>query len=150
MMSDDHALKAISAYDDVHLQTSSIDRIAKEGMRFDNAFVTNSLYSPARAVVLTSKYSHINGFKQNDNSTFDESQWTFPKELQKNGYYTSIIGKYHLNSLPVGKDGFDYWNILVCQGHYYQPEFIENGEHITYNNNHVTDKITELILDIKE
>jgi len=148
MMSDDHALKAISAYDDVHLKTPSIDRIAREGMRFDNAFVTNSLCGPARAVVLTSKYSHINGFKQNDNSTFDESQWTFPKELQKNGYYTSIIGKYHLNSVPEGKDGFDYWNILVGQGEYYQPEFIENGEHIKYNNTHVTDKITELTLDV--
>ena len=73
MMSDDHALKGISAYDDVHIQTPNIDRIAKEGMRFDNAFVTNSLCGPARAVVLTSKYSHINGFIQNDNMTFNES-----------------------------------------------------------------------------
>ena len=62
MMSDDHALKAISAYDDVHISTPNIDKLANEGMRFDNAFVTNSLCGPARAVVLTSKYSHINGF----------------------------------------------------------------------------------------
>ena len=63
MMSDDHALKGISAYDDRHIHTPHIDRIAKEGMRFDNAFVTNSLCGPARAVVITSKYSHINGFE---------------------------------------------------------------------------------------
>lgn len=117
MMSDDHALKAISAYDDVHIKTPNIDRIADEGMKFDNAFVTNSLCGPARAVVLTSKYSHINGFMQNDNSTFNESQWTFPKELQANGYFTSIVGKYHLNSEP--EHGFDYWNILKGQGEYY-------------------------------
>ena len=75
MMSDDHALKAISAYDDVHVNTPNIDRIANEGMRFDNAFVTNSLCGPARAVVITSKYSHINGFMQNDNGQlpFNES-----------------------------------------------------------------------------
>lgn len=125
MMSDDHALKAISAYDDVHIQTPNIDRIANEGMRFDNAFVTNSLCGPARAVVITSKYSHINGFIQNDNMTFNEDQWTFPKAMQAEGYYTSIIGKYHLNSLP--EHGFDYWNILVGQGEYYNPDFIENG-----------------------
>lgn len=111
MMSDDHALKGISAYDDVHINTPNIDRIANEGMRFDNAFVTNSLCGPARAVVLTSKYSHINGFIQNDNMTFNESQWTYPKEMQANGYYTAIVGKYHLNSEPTD-GGFDYWNIL--------------------------------------
>ena len=129
MMSDDHALKGISAYDDVHIKTPNIDRIAKEGMRFDNAFVTNSLCGPARAVVLTSKYSHINGFIQNDNMTFDETQWTYPKEMQANGYYTAIVGKYHLNSQPTD-GGFDYWNILKGQGEYYQPEFIENGNPI--------------------
>ena len=70
-MSDDHANKAISCYSDEHIHTPNIDRICKEGMRFDNAFVTNSLCGPARAVVLTSKYSHINGFISNDNETFD-------------------------------------------------------------------------------
>eukprot|EP00587_Corethron_hystrix_P006024 CAMPEP_0113301440 /NCGR_PEP_ID=MMETSP0010_2-20120614/2672_1 /TAXON_ID=216773 ORGANISM="Corethron hystrix, Strain 308" /NCGR_SAMPLE_ID=MMETSP0010_2 /ASSEMBLY_ACC=CAM_ASM_000155 /LENGTH=536 /DNA_ID=CAMNT_0000155071 /DNA_START=717 /DNA_END=2327 /DNA_ORIENTATION=+ /assembly_acc=CAM_ASM_000155 len=145
-MSDDHALKGISAYDDVHVRTPNIDRIAAEGMRFENAFVTNSLCGPARAVVLTSKYSHINGFEQNvDGTVFDEGQWTFPKALRAGGYYTAIVGKYHLNSSP---SGFDYWNVLVGQGQYYQPEFVENGERIVYNDTHVTDKITELTLDV--
>jgi uncharacterized sulfatase len=149
MMSDDHALKAISAYDDVHIKTPNIDRIADEGMRFDNAFVTNSLCGPARAVVITSKYSHINGFVQNDNMTFDETQWTYPKEMQNNGYFTSIVGKYHLNSEPT-HGGFDYWNILKGQGEYYQPDFIEMGKPIRYQDTHVTDKITDIVLDTLE
>jgi uncharacterized sulfatase len=65
--------------------------------------------------------------------------------MQAEGYYTSIIGKYHLNSLP--EHGFDYWNILVGQGEYYNPDFIENGKRVRYNNTHVTDKITELTID---
>ena len=119
MMSDDHALKAISAYCGAHIDTPNIDRLADEGMRFDNALVTNSLCGPARAVVITSKYSHINGFMQNDDGTvFNEKQWTFPKALQAGGYYTSIVGKYHLNSFPT-EGGFDYWNILEGQGEYF-------------------------------
>jgi arylsulfatase A-like enzyme len=119
--------------------------LAKEGMRFDNAFVTNSLCGPARAVVITSKYSHINGFMQNDNSTFNESQWTYPKEMQKAGYYTAIIGKYHLNSIPEAyTGGFDYFNILKGQGEYYNPDFIENGVPITYNGTHVINQTTNL------
>lgn len=86
-------------------------------MRFDNAFVTNSLCGPARAVVLTSKYSHINGFYKNDGTKFNETQWTFPKAMQNSGYYTAIVGKYHLNSDPT--EGFDYRNLLVGQGEYY-------------------------------
>ncbi len=95
-------------------------------------------------MVLTSKYSHINGFLANDGMTFNESQWTFPKELQKNGYYTAIVGKYHLNSFPTD-GGFDYWKILDGQGEYYQPDFFDNSpkNRVEVANSHVTDAITE-------
>ena len=120
--SDDHAFQSISAYGgrlkDV-APTPNIDRIARNGIRFDRATVTNSICSPARAVVLTGKYSHLNGVRDNA-TTFDGSQNTFPKMLRENGYETAIIGKWHLGSDPTG---FDHWDVLPGQGLYYNPEF---------------------------
>lgn len=124
MMSDDHSYKAISAYGYGINHTPNIDAMAKEGMLFKNAFVTNSICGPSRAVMLTGKYSHINGYKDNIHSTFNETQTNVATLLQKAGYQTAIIGKYHLGSHP---SGFDYWNIVPGQGDYYNPDFIENG-----------------------
>lgn len=120
IMSDDHAFQALSAYDPRLIQTPNIDRIAKEGMRFDRCYVTNSICAPCRATILTGKYSHKNGLYDNY-STFDGSQVTFPKLLQKAGYQTAIIGKWHLESQPTG---FDHWDILPGQGKYYRPDFV--------------------------
>jgi len=123
MMSDDHAYQAISAYGYGLNQTPNIDKIANEGMLFQRAYVTNSICGPSRAVMLTGKHNHINGFKDN-HSRFDSSQQTVAKLLQNAGYQTAVIGKWHLVSDP---QGFDYWNILPGQGQYYNPDFIENG-----------------------
>ncbi|MEO5802525.1 MAG: sulfatase [Verrucomicrobiota bacterium] len=122
IMSDDHAAHAISAYGSKINKTPNIDRIAKEGMRFSNCFVVNSICTPSRAAILTGKYSHINGVPVFNR--FDGGQWTVAKELQKAGYHTGIVGKWHLQSDPTG---FDYWNILPGQGKYYDPDFIEMG-----------------------
>ena len=128
IMTDDHAYQAISCFGSKINQTPNIDRLAEEGMRFQNSFVTNSICAPSRAVLLTGKYSHVNG--QIDNKvTFDGSQVTFPKLLQQAGYQTAMIGKWHLKSDPTG---FDYWNILPGQGQYYNPDFIEMGERKNY------------------
>ncbi len=123
IMSDDHAAHAISAYGSKINQTPNIDRLAKEGVRFNNCFAVNSICSPSRASVLTGKYSHINGVTVFNR--FDGSQWTVAKALQAAGYHTGMIGKWHLQSDPTG---FDYWNILVGQGLYHNPVFIEMGE----------------------
>jgi arylsulfatase A-like enzyme len=142
IMSDDHAFQAISAYGG-HLRdlapTPNIDRIARSGMRFDRCLVTNSISGPCRAVVLTGKYSHLNGFLRNEGQApFDGSQQTFPKLLQKAGYSTAMIGKWHLGSDPTG---FDHWEILPGQGHYYNPDFINsNGRHT--EKGYVTEIIT--------
>ena len=123
-MCDDHSYQTIRAYDQRFMQTPNIDRIASEGVRFTNSFVANSLSGPSRACMLTCKHSHANGFTDNT-TTFDGSQPTFPKLLQANGYQTAMIGKWHLVSEPTG---FDYWDILIGQGDYYNPKFIKNGE----------------------
>ena len=124
IMCDDHSYQTISAYDHRFIETPNIDRIANEGVRFTNSFVANSLSGPSRACLLTGKHSHKNGFTDNT-KRFDGSQQTFPKLLQQAGYQTAVVGKWHLTSDPTG---FDYWNILIGQGDYYNPYFIDNGE----------------------
>ncbi len=124
VFSDDHATQAISAYGGPLAEiapTPHLDQIAADGMRFTRCMVTNSICGPSRATILTGKYSHKNGFFQNEKTKFDGSQQTFPKLLQKVGYQTAIIGKWHLASDPTG---FDHWDILPGQGSYYNPDFV--------------------------
>ncbi len=145
MMTDDHTTRAMTCYGGTLVQTPNLDRIANEGMRFDNCYVTNALSGPSRACILTGKFSHENGYKDN-RSVFDGSQQTFPKLLQKAGYQTAIIGKWHLISDP---QGFDFWSILSGdheQGHYYQPEFKENGK-VVVEEGYVTDVVTDKTIE---
>jgi arylsulfatase A-like enzyme len=145
IFSDDHAFQAISAYGDARklIETPNIDRLAREGMRFDRFLVTNSICGPSRATVLTGKYSHANGFFNNTNSRFDGSQTTFPKLLQAAGYQTALFGKWHLVTDPAG---FDEWQILPGQGVYYNPPMIAVGRKVLHQG-YVTDIITELSLE---
>lgn len=138
MMSDDHAYQAIGAYGHGLNKTPNIDRIASEGVIFNRSFITNSICAPSRAVMLTGKFSHINGHIDNT-LVFDGSQVTFPKLLQQAGYQTAMIGKWHLESDPTG---FDYWNVLPGQGDYYNPDFIEMGKQ-----GRVEGYVTNLITD---
>ncbi|MEN8115842.1 MAG: sulfatase [Bacteroidota bacterium] len=139
IMSDDHAYQALSAYNSGLIETPNIDKIASEGIIYQRAFVTNSICAPSRAVILTGKFSHLNGVKGNKD-VFDGSQQTIPKIFQQNGYQTAIVGKWHLESEPTG---FDYWNVLPGQGDYYNPDFIKMGKDTVYKG-YVTDIITEL------
>ena len=139
IMSDDHAYQAISAYGSGLNQTPNIDKIASQGIIYNRAFVTNSICAPSRAVILTGKYSHLNGVLGNG-EVFDGSQQTISKILKQNGYQTAMVGKWHLKSDPTG---FDYWNILPDQGDYYNPDFIKNGKDTVYKG-YVTEIITEL------
>ena len=120
IFSDDHAYQAIGAYGSQINRTPNLDRLASQGMRFDRCLVTNSICGPARAVILTGKYSHLNGFRQNGDK-FNGSQQTFPKLMRSAGYQTAVVGKWHLGSDPTG---FDHWFVLPGQGNYYNPDFL--------------------------
>ncbi|MBP3943694.1 sulfatase [Sphingobacteriaceae bacterium WQ 2009] len=121
IISDDHAYQTISAYGSKYGKTPQIDRIAKEGAIFQNAFVNNSICGPSRATLLTGKYSHKNGFRDNETSEFDFNQDSFVKRLQQGGYQTAWVGKIHLGHKL---QGFNYFDILVDQGTYFNPDFI--------------------------
>jgi len=120
IMTDDHTAQMLSAYESRNIQTPNLDRIAQDGVKFTRSFVANSLSGPSRACMLTGKHSHKNGFTNNEHGIFDGEQQTMPKLLQKAGYQTSIVGKWHLVSRPTG---FDHWDILPGQGNYYDPDF---------------------------
>lgn len=142
IMTDDHAAQAISAFGHPISKlapTPNIDRIAANGAKFHNNFCTNSICGPSRAVILTGKHSHINGFRMNGD-VFDGTQATLPKYLKDVGYRTALFGKWHLHGLP---EGFDEWNILVDQGNYYNPDFIKDKD-TTRIEGYTTDIVTEM------
>ncbi|MCX6878093.1 MAG: sulfatase [Verrucomicrobia bacterium] len=141
IMSDDHAAHAISAYGSRLNQTPNLDRLAKEGMRFDRVFAVNSICTPSRACILTGKYSHLNGVPVFNR--FDGSQPTVAKYLQAAGYHTGMFGKWHLESDPTG---FDKWTILPGQGDYFNPAFLEAGGRRVITG-YVTDIITDLSIE---
>ncbi len=142
IFSDDHAAQAISAYGSKVNKTPHIDRLAKEGVLFRNCFCTNSICGPSRAVILTGKHSHLNGFRTN-RDRFDGSQQTFPKLLQTAGYQTAMIGKWHLKSDPTG---FDYWRVLIGQGPYYNPPMSTPDGRVNHTG-YTTSIITDLGLE---
>jgi arylsulfatase A-like enzyme len=143
IMSDDHAYQAISAYSNRLIETPNIDRIAKMGMLFTNATVTNSICAPSRATILTGKHSHLNGKIDND-FPFDTTNVTFPQLFQEAGYQTAMFGKLHFGNAP---KGFDQYKILPGQGSYYNPDFITKNEGTIRVEGYVTDIITDMTLD---
>ncbi|MEQ8849883.1 sulfatase [Botrimarina sp.] len=144
IFSDDHSPAAIGAYGGRLAgldPTPQIDRLAQSGALFRNSFCTNSICGPSRAVVLTGKHSHLNGFRKNGDR-FNGDQWTFPKQLQEAGYATAIVGKWHLGSDP---QGFDFWRVLPGQGAYYNPKF-RTPEGTIEVQGHCTDIVTDMAL----
>ena len=139
IMSDDHDNDAISAYNKQFIQTPNIDRIANEGVKFNKAFVGNSICSPARATLLTGQHSNKSGVKDNF-TRFDSSRINLPKLLQQAGYQTALIGKWHLHSYPTG---FDYWRILPGMGQYFDTRMITMKGDTIIEKGYATDVITD-------
>ena len=147
IMSDDHAAHAISAYGSRVNSTPNLDRIAREGIRMDAAFCTNSICTPSRAAILTGTYNHVNRvttlWTQMDNRL-----WTFPKALQEAGYRTALFGKWHLgNGRAHEPTGFDFWRVLPGQGSYHDPVMVQptkDGDRAAFERyGYVTDLITD-------
>lgn len=123
ILADDHAAHAIGAYGANPAVTPHIDRIAAEGLRFENAFCGNAICAPARATLLTGTHSHIHGVIDNA-ARFDGSQPHFASALRSAGYQTALVGKWHLKSEPTG---FDHWEVFPDQGQYYNPQLLSAG-----------------------
>lgn len=144
ILTDDHTQQMMSCYDKRYMNTPNLDRIARDGVRFTNSFVANSLSGPSRACIVTGKHSCANKFFDNTSCVFDNTQQTFPKLLQKAGYQTALVGKWHLESLPTG---FNYWEILPGQGNYYNPDFITQENKRVQKHGYVTNIITDMAID---
>lgn len=140
IMTDDHTAQMMSCFDNRHVHTPNLDRIAEDGVRFTNAFVANSLSGPSRACLMTGKHSCGNRFYDNTSCIFDFSQQTFPKLLQEAGYQTALVGKLHLEANPTG---FDYWEIIPGQGDYYNPTFITMDGNTHQEKGYLTNIITD-------
>ena len=143
ILSDDHALRTISAYDGAINKTPNIDRLAHEGAVFDNWFVGNSICCPCRASLMTGKHSTANGVTGNS-SAWNGNQWVYSREIGKAGYQTALIGKWHLKGNPT--DEFQHWEILTGdggQGSYYNTEFLSqagSSKPDGYSTDIITDK----------
>ncbi|AIY00458.1 putative sulfatase [Arthrobacter sp. PAMC 25486] len=146
ILTDDHAAHAVGAYGSLVNETPRIDEIAGNGWVLANCFATNALCSPSRASILTGTYSHVNGVRTLS-TPLDNSQPTFISLLKEAGYRTAVVGKWHLGE-GEGHDpqGFDYWDVLIDQGEYFDPTFLSPAGRRTVPG-YATDVITDLALE---
>ncbi len=159
IMSDDHACNAISAYGGRLAEvapTPNIDRIGRDGMRLEKCFVTNSICTPSRAVILSGQHSHVNSVRTLGDAFPGPDSGTpnVADILRRSGYQTALIGKWHLRSAPWG---FDYWKVGPGQGKYHDPVFVSSTDGIKYSSRpargskntkgYYTDLITDHAID---
>jgi len=151
IMSDDHCSQAVGAYGGrlANLNpTPTLDKLAAEGMLFENAFCTNSICSPSRACIITGQYAHTNGAYDLGGKIESKRQY-LAIEMKKAGYFTAMVGKWHLKEEP---GAFDYYCVLPGQGNYFDPEFRTQGEKswpkntVKFSNMHSSDAITDITL----
>ena len=143
---DDQRYDFLSYLDHPWIKTPNIDSLAKNSVYFKNAFVTSSLCSPSRASIVTGQYPHQHGVIDND-TPLNTNTPNFPRELQKNGYNTGFVGKWHMggnNDMP--RPGFEYWLSFEGQGQYFDPSLNLNGERIE-RSGYMTEILTEYAVD---
>jgi len=155
IMSDDHATNGIGAYGGrlANLNpTPNLDRLAREGMMFTNAFCTNSICTPSRATLMTGQYSHTNGVKTLDGS-IEPARQHLARLIKEAGYETAMVGKWHLQTEPAA---FDYYAVLPGQGSYFNPilrisdrgDWPDNVQRFAaYDSLHSSDVVTQISLD---
>lgn len=151
IMTDDHATTAIGVYGSRLSSlnpTPNLDKLASDGMVFENCFVTNSICTPSRATIITGQYSQTNKILDFSRA-LDTVQQYLPKEMNKLGYETAVIGKWHLMNEPAA---FDFYSVLEGQGKYFNPTFKEKGkgswpDNVVKSIGHSTDVITKKVMD---
>lgn len=145
ILTDDHAAHAISAYGSIVNTTPRIDEIARRGALLESCFCTNSICTPSRATILTGTYSHVNGVLTLS-TPIDAHQPTFVTQLRDAGYKTAVVGKWHMGDGDGhNPEGFDYWDVLIEQGEYFNPNFLSKDGLRTVEG-YATDLITDMSL----
>jgi len=151
IMADDHTSQAFGVYGSRLAgldPTPNIDRLAHEGILFENAFCTNSICTPSRAAIMTGQYAHVNGILDLDGTLVPDDHY-LAKEMKALGYETAMVGKWHLKAEPAQ---FDYYCVLPGQGDYHNPSFRVRGDKewprnvISYDG-HSSDRITDITLE---
>ena len=142
ILTDDQRYDAMSCAGHPWVQTPHMDRLAREGARFRNAFVTTSLCSPSRASFLTGCYAHTHGVFTNGSGDLDASRPTFAQILQKTGYETAFIGKWHMGRNDAARPGFDHWVSFAGQGRYFGCPLNVNGQRRRATK-YITDELTD-------
>jgi N-acetylglucosamine-6-sulfatase len=146
---DDQRYDSLGMMGHPFLETPQLDRLAANGVFFENAFVTTSLCSPSRASILSGQYAHKHLVLDNG-TRMPASTPTFPQELQKGGYETGFIGKWHMGGeSDEPRPGFDRWVSFKGQGPYYDPTFNIDGT-LTPSKGNTTDLITDYAVDFIE
>ncbi|MCF8716225.1 sulfatase [Joostella atrarenae] len=151
IMADDHTTQAFGVYKSRLAKlnpTPNIDKIAKNGVVFDNCYVNNSICVPSRAAIITGQRAQTNGVIDLEGVLPPDRQY-LPKEISALGYQTAIIGKWHLHEEPAA---FDYYKVLPVQGKYFNPDFRVKGNgqwpnNIEHTTGHSSDVITNSTLD---
>ena len=150
ILSDDHRYDAMSFMGHQFAETPHMDSMAKNGVHLKNAFVTTSLCSPSRASILTGLYTFRHRVIDNNRLVPDGTLF-FPQYLQKSGYSTGYVGKWHMGGHHDNpRPGFDYWVSFKGQGHYLAP-----GPNYTLNVNgkrvkqkgYITTELTDYAID---
>ncbi|MGJ8738394.1 sulfatase family protein [Zobellia laminariae] len=151
IMADDHTTQGFGIYGSRLAKlnpTPTLDKIAKEGIIFDNCFVSNSICTPSRAAIITGQNSQLNGVLDLD-GRIEPARQFLPIEMKKLGYQTAVVGKWHLKEEPAA---FDYYKVLPGQGKYFDPEFRVRGDkpwpkNTVQTKGHSSDMVTDISLD---
>ena len=141
ILTDDQRYDAMSCAGHPWQKTPNMDRLAREGVLFRNAFVTTSLCSPSRGSFLTGCYAHTHEVFRNSGKDPNPSYKTFPKFLQMGGYETAFIGKWHMSREDSPRPGFDHWVSFSGQGRYNNNKINVNGQTVS-SETYITDELT--------